>query len=254
PFNNEEDYCHFCLGVSNVHAVFSLHRPDLLGIIDNVIGINLTCDAENTFSLCEDCISTMETFVAFRHKCRKHYETMREMKIMNQAMKRLQPLLQASGNSSMVTDSPINGIPSSSHRNNHDEAQLSDAIDVFNTPARHNEPIVNGHDSSFTARKRPLPTLNTDSRVPSKKERSKKVVKDKSKFHHIREIMNRFRTNQHRNGDTCDGGLNSSGSYTQNSDSTDTIHNTSVDVEVKLTQTVCKPCVVIVEKMLTDAR
>uniref|UniRef100_A0A182K0J5 ZAD domain-containing protein n=1 Tax=Anopheles christyi TaxID=43041 RepID=A0A182K0J5_9DIPT len=69
-------------------------QPNLLSIIDNIIGIHLTPEADEKFSLCDNCIKTMETFVTFRNKSRSNYETVREAKIMNEAMKRLQPLLQ----------------------------------------------------------------------------------------------------------------------------------------------------------------
>uniref|UniRef100_A0A8W7PB14 ZAD domain-containing protein n=1 Tax=Anopheles coluzzii TaxID=1518534 RepID=A0A8W7PB14_ANOCL len=148
PSLNEESYCHFCFGGANVHAVFPLGRPDLLSIIDNMIGIHLTPEADETFSLCDGCIATMETFVTFRNKSRSNYETVREAKIMNEAMKRLQPLLQADSFNPIVSSSctPVNGVQSNSVNTGSEEAQahLNVTGAVHSTPVRANEPATNG--------------------------------------------------------------------------------------------------------------
>lgn len=260
PSLNEESYCHFCFGGANVHAVFPLGRPDLLSIIDNIIGIHLTPEADETFSLCDGCIATMETFVTFRNKSRSNYETVREAKIMNEAMKRLQPLLQADSFNPIVSSSctPVNGVQSNSVNTGSEEAQahLNVTGAVHSTPVRANEPATNGVDGgSSSVRKRSFHPQNTDSVASAKKTKviSDKAAKNKNKFHHIREIMNRLRINRIREKDVLNDGLRSADSFVEKQESISNGFAPLVKQQAEKTHVInCKPCVVVLKRILMD--
>lgn len=258
PAHDEKDYCHFCFGATNVLLVFPHVRPDLQSFIDNVIGIELTTKAQETFSLCEECIGTMDMFTTFRSKCRSHYNKVREMKIMNQAVKNMFPMLhQQQRHISMNLASPcsattVNGLNASSINQEvlYPEVRLVEA--TSSATSNGTEP-ANGSYAESTC-KRIYSKLSPEiggADSSTKKARTQNEANRGIKYHHIRELMKRFRNNRMQNNNTP---LKASSQPPANimpkrieftdKDSLANESNTSVPNSPH-----CKPCVVVIQKV-----
>ncbi|XP_052890932.1 uncharacterized protein LOC128299106 [Anopheles moucheti] len=200
PTSDEKDFCHFCFGATNVHLMFPFVRPNMLTTIDNIIGISITPEAQKTFSLCGECISNLDMVITFRNKCRSHYEKLREMKIMNQAVKRMFPTLwdnmnQSSTFDTSVADTSINvgeGDPN---------------VTLVKTTPKNARAENDDCNESGPKRSR-AQALDFDPETSTKTTSIKNGTNHKAKFHHIREIMNRFRNKRLQSNDVRNGSGN----------------------------------------------
>ncbi|XP_035900300.1 uncharacterized protein LOC118506789 isoform X1 [Anopheles stephensi] len=263
PTQNEKDYCHFCFGATNLLLVFPHVRPDLQSFIDNVIGIELTTEAQETFSLCEECIGTMDMFITFRGKCRAHYDKVRGMKIMNQAVKKMFPLLQLQQQQQHVSTNAAS-LSNTTAVNGCNARNIN--IQLLHPEVCLVEPTMNGsveadNGSAGSASKRVYPQLSPDIGADSstKKTRTENDSARKTKYHHIRDLMKRFRDNRLQNND-----VSHSPSHTpvnsiprtieiiNNRPLTTTRHSLPCSIASANYTPQCKPCVVVVKKCLAQ--
>lgn len=235
PTSDEKDFCQFCYGAVNLHLIFPLGRPELHSIIDNVIGISVAPEAQESFSLCDECIATMEKFITFRNKCRAQYEKTREAHILNEAAKRMFPMVQNRMNHS--APSAANVLDKSI--NNAGEA-LPNVSLVEATPKNNLTQPETDHCSG-SARKR---SLDFDADSSAKMARNQNGSRHKTNYLHIREIMNRFRINR-LYGNCVANGTESSPVGEMPNRNGSANNNSSKDCAVA-----CKPCVVLVRKCL----
>uniref|UniRef100_A0A182W0K7 ZAD domain-containing protein n=1 Tax=Anopheles minimus TaxID=112268 RepID=A0A182W0K7_9DIPT len=249
PTSEEKDFCQFCFGAANLHLLFPLDRPELLSIIDNIIGISIDPQAHESFSLCDECIATMDMFITFRNKCRSHYEKVREVKIMNQAVKRMFPVLR----DSTVQPSPINA----SAANTLDTRANGGTVTADAPSEEKAETIVRAENDhcNESARKRSYTQcmLDFDSDPETKRARIPIGSNHKVRYHHIREIMNRFRINRLSKMDGSKSPTIAANIQNENGNTNgDALLN---DGSSRSTLIPCKPCVVVVQKCsahLTD--
>lgn len=256
PTHDEKDYCHFCFGATNVLLVFPHVRPDLQGFIDNVIGIELTSKAQETFSLCEECIGTMDMFTAFRSKCRSHYDKVREMKIMNQAVKKMFPLLHQqqrhlSINHASPSSTTVNGLNESiiNREMLYPEVHLVET--TSSATSNGTVPVNDCYAESPCKRIYPQlsPEIGADS--STKKARTQNEANRRTKYSHIRELMKRFRANRLHINDTpirtaSQPPSNIVPKRIEFTDKRSLANESSTSVP---SSPHCKPCVVVIQKV-----
>lgn len=258
--HNEKDYCHFCFGAINLVLLFPHVRPDLKSFIDNVIGIQLSTDVEETFTLCGECIGTMDMFITFRAKCRSHYDKVCEMKIMNQAAKKMFPLLQQQQHHTSTN----HASPASTTA----ECRLNDSIidkgwvypevclvEGITSPTNGRTETVTGYAgsarSNVTKRiysQSPSPDIGADS--GTKKLRTQNDSNRKTKCHHIRDLMKRFRENRSQNNEARKSLSSSTEAIPKRIDFTNDQPLANGSTTTRNITPPCKPCVVVVNKCL----
>ena len=108
---------------------------------------------------------------------------------------------------------------------------------------------------SSSVRKRSFHAQNTDLVASAKKTKiiSDKAAKNKNKFHHIREIMNRLRINRIREKDVFNDGLRSADNFVEKQESISNGFAPLVKQQAEKTHVInCKPCVVVLKRILMD--
>ncbi|XP_049301544.1 uncharacterized protein LOC125775104 [Anopheles funestus] len=245
PTSEDKDYCHFCFGAANLHIVFPLVRPDLLSFIDNIMGISITPEAYESFSLCSECISTLDMFIKFRNKSRSHYEKVREAKIRNQAVKRMFPILR----DNMSQFSPFRSLVEPANRldmsTTNDGANPNESLEQSTSMNSSFQGENDDCTGSACKRNYTQLTYDLDPESSAKKVRIQNGTKHKTRFHHIREIMNRFRNNRLQ--------INNVSATSPVSSRQNGFHFTNHqpllnDNTSKSYPISCKPCVVVVKK------
>lgn len=245
--------------------VFPHVRPDLHSFIDNVIGIQLTTEARETFSLCEKCIGTMDMFITFRSKCRSHYDKVREMKIMNQAVNKMFPVLQQQQEQQQqeqqqqdtsthhASPSPdVRGINGSINADLlFPELKLEEI-----SPRPVNDSTMAVNDCAGSAIKRMYSQLSPGIGVDSstKKSHTQNKANRQTKYNHIRELMQRFRESRLLGMDSARR-PSSRPSFTiepRSLEFTDKRPLANVSNTFIHHTPPCKPCVVVVQKVLTN--
>uniref|UniRef100_A0A1Y9H360 ZAD domain-containing protein n=1 Tax=Anopheles dirus TaxID=7168 RepID=A0A1Y9H360_9DIPT len=246
PSTNEEDYCHFCFATANVYKIFPLDRPELLSIVDNFIGIQLSRELDEAFSLCKFCIDKLEGIMEYRDACRSHFETVRETRIVQQALKRIIPYLRTS-DKACTTDQPVPSVP---HANDSqavnavtlNQTVLSESTLLGSSPMTDGGRSFNRTDENTLARKRMRHSLDFDADTSDRK-----IRRQSNQLRHIRVLMNRFRCAMHN---TDAHSVISESNVTENS--TSLVDNSSLDTnsQIQAPAPACKPCSVVVQKLV----
>ncbi|XP_050070851.1 uncharacterized protein LOC126558823 [Anopheles maculipalpis] len=256
PTQNEKDYCHFCFGAIDLVLVFPHVRPDLKSFIDNVIGIQLTPDAQETFTLCGECIGTMDMFTAFRSKCRSHFDKVCEVKIMNQAVKKMFPLLQQhiTTDQASLSSTMLLNVLNESISNGDPSYPAADLTEDITSPTNGQNNTANGYVRRASKRvygQSPSPDIGADSATKKLCTQSE-TSNRKTKFHHIRKLVTRCQQNRLQNIDAVHRSSMSSsiGRVCRRIEFKKNLPLANGRITSGNNTPPCKPCVVVVHKCL----